>query len=188
MCNLIEYRALLEELANEQSSEIFSNSSKEHASIVFMTFFKNAQQRLCILEDALDGKVSTINEDEFFTLLDKFVKEKKLSLEMIVKDKVDETSKIYKTLRSYFDQGYSNVNVHQSSSEELIKLDPIFKNINNLAVIDRKGFRIDVSSPDSNQQTTSNQALCSFNYPSKAEKYQSSFDKVFNQLHPLFQN
>ena len=189
MCNLLKYRELVKQLSDQDSSEVFPNSSTDHASIVFMTFLDQAKEEMCVLDKALDGEISGKNEEEFFSLLDTFVRTKRRNLKMIVKEVVDESTRIYKTLLAYHNAGFENVMIHQTTSAKLIEYNRMFEKLNNFAIVDKKAFRIDASYLDQDDSGSSkNQALCSFNSPKIALEYLSLFDGIFNELPSLFPN
>lgn len=57
MNDLIEYERIVERLAESRSSEMISNSSAEHASILIRTMFKNAANTINIFNGCLANVV-----------------------------------------------------------------------------------------------------------------------------------
>jgi hypothetical protein len=171
---MTDYKKAVENLAQNKSDFIFSNSSPEHASIVLSTMIKHSEREFRIYDDNLSGDVANLNE-EFYSNLENFVKSEKI-LKIVIDSDEHRESRIFQDLLSYKKLFPNNIQISIASESFKNTIRSVFNKTVNFAIGDSSSFRIeDIMQSEVGRR----KAICCFNNTKITKQLVNSFDIEF---------
>lgn len=177
--NMNTYKKFVSTLATAHSNRVFLNSDKEHALIVLIELFKNANFKLRIFAGSLCHHVG--NTSEYVEALSDFI-ERGGSVDILLNNfNVDEAkrSNLFKRL-AYYASELKPISVKTTSVKPYLANDAEKKPIH-FTIGDEISYRIETN-------TEERTAECNFNNPIVAKGTAEFFDKLFNQAESVTVN
>ncbi len=162
-----EYRRAVEFFAETNSSDIFSNRGKEHATIVLANLFKYSKNNISILAQNLTSELTS--RAEYRESLLNFIDKTNGKLKVLITESPDLGSYENSLLEELCRKGIKVKKLEKKNES----IQEYIRNIN-FTVGDGKMFRIETNLEEKI-------AECCFNNQKIAEKLEKIFDKLYSE-------
>lgn len=163
------YRRYIQRLREEQSEELFMNSSSEHAVIVLSELLKSAKKEVLIVSQNLSRTIT--DDDRYREAITNFLKKGGICFKAILLEynkEALENAPIYEILKSHKQEG-KDIELYQSD----VKLTSEGKQIN-FCVVDERAYRFEI---DVNKR----EAIGTFNRPERARELVRHFNSIIEK-------
>lgn len=170
MEDLTLYQSMIDQKANERSTEVLPNAGESHAAIVMSKMFENTKKSVNMIVGSLDTQVC--NQNNYFKELEK-CRKKGVDFKVIFLDEPDENSLAYQILKKGVGKNVQMKRASESVKTSLTRLKEPDNPIH-FSVFDDDKYRYE---KDSKKFL----ALVCFNDKKNAHTLKGFFDDYFSE-------
>lgn len=170
--HLVEYKAFVKALAEENANRVFLNSDHDKAMVVLVEIINKAEEELRIFAGNLCNGIG--DSSEYIIAISEFI-ERNGKVKILLnqyKEECVRASNLYKRL-AYYASLKRDVSVKHTEAKPYLTGDSEKKPVH-FTVGDKRSYRVET---DIKKRT----AECNFNSPEVAEKMADFFDKLFDK-------
>jgi len=160
------YKKHIENLARNEESLVFKNSSARHASMVLSSIFGHSTEYLRIFAGTLNGEVQN---EEYITQMHLYLKGNG-KLKILLDNYTQINTELLELFKKY---NYLNPDLVELKQTTQYIIDKETNERLHFTVGDSKMYRIE-------NDITTRTATCSFNYPTLSVNLEKIFDKMFS--------
>jgi hypothetical protein len=167
-----KYAALVRRLADEDSDEIISNSSTDHAAVLIGEMFRRGQGEACLFTGSLNPAL--YSRDEIIDAVGTFVSEEGNFLRILIQDELDESVFSRKADGAFAQRIEMKFGPQASERLEMQIAGSTARTVQyHFACVGEKAFRFE-------QDKSKHEAFASFNRPELVGRLKTIFNALWN--------